>query len=398
MTNLVYNQAVETKYLIIGGGPAGISAAEAIRSKDSQGSVLVVDAEGEPLYSKISFHRFMDGTVGKDKLYLRTIEYYKNKKIDFLKGRANSGVSKEKKISLDDGKEIFYEKLILATGGQARTLDIEGTQEIFPKTFYNLQSAIELKNALSHAEHVLVIGGGFLTLDLLDGLVSLNKKITLIMRDSRILEGKIGERGSVLMERKLISKGVEILRNEEVLKFEKKNDSLAYLKSGSEISFDLAVIAVGLQINLQLARSLDVKTDRGVVVDKFFTTSDPDIYACGDVCQYEDVFSLEPNMAGNWYFAQESGKTAGLNATGEKTANTVSVIVAKNIFGMNLYFSGSLNSHFESRDFAEGEKYFQVFIKEGKVVGISALNMADQISIFSKLLGGAFDESVLPKV
>jgi len=389
---------VETQYLIIGGGPAGVAAAEAIRSKDTQSSVLIIDAESEPLYSKISFHRFLDGTVGKDKLYLRTIEYYKDKKIDFIRGRAVSGDAKAKKIVLEGGEEILYQKLIIATGGRAKLLDIEGSEELAPKTFYNLQSALELKDASEDAERILVIGGGFLTLDLLDGLVALNKKITLIMRDSRILENKIGERGSVIMEKKLLTRNVEILRNEEVSKFEKKNGSLAVLKSGREISFDIPIIAVGLEVNLELARVLGLKTDRGVVVDRFFATSDSNIYACGDVCQYEDIFSGESNMAGNWFFAQESGKTAGLNALGERIENSSSIIVAKNIFGLSLYFSGSINSQFESRDFTSGEKYFQIFIKDEKIVGISALNMADQIPVFSKLLGNPLDENALPKI
>jgi len=389
---------VETKYLIIGGGPAGVAAAEAIRSRDTESSVLIIDAEGEPLYSKISFHRFLNGTTDKDKLYLRTADYYKDKEIDFIKGRAVSGDSRAKKIVLDDDREISYQKLIVATGGRAKVLDIEGSGEIVPKTFYNLQSAIELKNALGSAERILVVGGGFLTLDLLDGLVALNKQITLVMRDSRILQGKVGEIGSRLMEEKLLAKGVEIIRNEEVSKFEKKDNSSALLKSGREIVFDLVVVAVGLEINLELARTLGLKTDRGVVVDRFFATSDPDIYACGDICQYEDIFSRESNMAGNWFFAQESGKTAGQNVLGEKVENHSSIIVAKNIFGLNLYFSGSINSQFDSRDFASGERYFQIFIKDEKVVGISALNMAGQIPVFSKLLGNTFDENSLPKI
>jgi len=389
---------VETKYLIIGGGPAGVAAAEAIRSRDTESSVLIIDAEGEPLYSKISFHRFLDGTTDKDKLYLRTADYYKDKEIDFIKGRAVSGDSRAKKIVLDDDRKISYQKLIVATGGRAKVLDIEGSGEIVPKTFYNLQSAIELKNALGSAERILVVGGGFLTLDLLDGLVALNKQITLVMRDSRILQGKVGEIGSRLMEEKLLAKGVEIIRNEEVSKFEKKDNSSALLKSGREIVFDLVVVAVGLEINLELARTLGLKTDRGVVVDRFFVTSDPNIYACGDVCQYEDIFSGESNMAGNWYFAQESGKTAGLNALGEKMENHSSIIVAKNIFGLNLYFSGSISSQFEARDFASDEKYFQIFTKDEKIVGISALNMADQIPVFSKLLGNPLDENALPKI
>ena len=389
---------METKYLIIGGGPAGVAAAEAIRSRDTESSVLIIDAEGEPLYSKISFHRFLNGTTDKDKLYLRTADYYKDKEIDFIKGRAVSGDSRAKKIVLDDDREISYQKLIVATGGRAKVLDIEGSGEIVPKTFYNLQSAIELKNALGSAERILVVGGGFLTLDLLDGLVALNKQITLVMRDSRILQGKVGEIGSRLMEEKLLAKGVEIIRNEEVSKFEKKDNSSALLKSGREIVFDLVVVAVGLEINLELARTLGLKTDRGVVVDRFFATSDPDIYACGDICQYEDIFSRESNMAGNWFFAQESGKTAGQNVLGEKVENHSSIIVAKNIFGLNLYFSGSINSQFDSRDFASGERYFQIFIKDEKVVGISALNMAGQIPVFSKLLGNTFDENSLPKI
>lgn len=389
---------MKVKYLIVGGGPSGVAAAEAIRSRDAQAAIAVVDAEGEPLYSKISLHRFLDGGIAKEKLYLRTTDYYRDKKIDFIKGRAFSGDVKQKKVFLDGGSEIYYEKLILAVGGRAKALDLEGVEHIPFKTFYDLGSAVELKSSLEEAKHVLVIGGGFLTLDLLDGLVSLKKKTTLIMRDSRILENKIGQRGSDIMEKKLLENGVEILRQKEVAKFEKRACNLALLKDGREIAFDLVVVAAGLEINLELARSMGLKVDRGIVVDRLFATSDPDVYACGDVCQYDDIYSGQSNMAGNWYFAQESGKIAGLNALGERITNSASVVVAKNIFGLNLYFSGSINNQFESRDFVSGEKYFQIFIKDEKVVGVSALNMADRIPIFSKMLGKDFGENDLPEI
>lgn len=376
-----------------------MAACEAIRSRDDA-TITLVDAEGERLYSKINFHRYLDGTISKENLYLKSESFYDDKKIDFVKGKAASGSIEDKKIVLEDGQDIFFEKLIIATGGRARLVDIEGADSIDLKTFYSLASAESLKNSLGDdTRDILVIGGGFLTLDLLDGLVALGKKITLVMRDERMLGNKIGEAGSSLMEKSLLDRGVEIIRREEVTQFSADSEiKKAMLKSGQEIIFDQAVAAIGLEVNLDLPRSLGLEIDKGVIVDSHFKSSHDDIYACGDVCQYQDVFSKESNMAGNWYFAMDSGRVAGANAAGDNLENSASIIVAKNIFGLNLYFSGSINTAYENKEYFDNNKYLQVFIKNDKLVGISALNLSGESAALGRLLGQDFDEKNLPKV
>ncbi|OQA52465.1 MAG: NADH-rubredoxin oxidoreductase [candidate division WS2 bacterium ADurb.Bin280] len=378
---------METDYLIIGGGPAGIAAAQAIRENDSEGRVLVVDQEGHCLYSKIIFHHFLSGKISKDKLFLRSEQFYEKYKIELTKGRVVEGRYDEKRVKLESGQQIEFDKLIIASGGQPRRLEVQGAQDAF-LSFYSLQDAVNLKDKVQNAQKVLVVGGGFLTLDLLDGLAELGKKIVLIMRDDYLLQNRLGEAGGKILQKSLQKAGVKIIANAQVEKISsEKAVRTAILDNGERVDFDLGVSAIGLKIDLDFAKSLGLAIDKGIVTDKRMRSSLEDVYACGDVCQFEDPFSHEWSLPGNYLFAQESGKIAGLNASGGDVLSQTYTMVSKKVLSCQLFFCGSADKKYQMSDMASGERYAAIFEKEGKVVGISTLNLLQKTKIARQSLG-----------
>lgn len=389
---------MNTKYLIIGGGPAGVAAAESIRRNDSGGKIVIVDREGERLYSKINLHLMLDGKIPDEKIYIKSQEFYQENGFEFIKGVALSGDAEKKEITLDAGEKIQYEKLIIATGGGPRRLAFDGDNQVGVRTFYSLDDVRIVKQDASKADHFIVIGGGFLTLDLLDALVNLGKKITLVMRDQRLLQNKTSEAGSKILEQGLLDHGVEIKREAQIEKFYQKDGAkFAQLIDGSTVEFDACVMAVGIASDLTLAESLGLKIETGIIVDEKMQTSREDIYACGDICQYRDYISGDYNMAGNWYFAQESGKAAGDNASGADAVCEATVLVAKQVFGSSMFYYGSVNQSYEMKEFINGRSCVQYFIKDGKIVGLGALNMPTSMQNLKNLLGSKFEEGLVVK-
>src|SRR3989344_1441202 len=169
------------KYLIIGGGIAGTSATEIIRQNDEQGSLGIISAEPYPLYSRIMLSKpeFYTDRNAPESIFLKQPEWYSTNKIDFLNGRTVIKLDAAKKeITLKDGIILEYEKLLLAVGSHPRLLpDIKATEVKHILYLHTLDQAKEIHQRLNSSETIMVVGGGFISIELCDLLITLGKKV-----------------------------------------------------------------------------------------------------------------------------------------------------------------------------------------------------------------------------
>lgn len=370
---------MKTKYLIIGGGPAGVATVEGIRSHDKEGKIILVDAQGEPLYSKINLHFLLDGKMQPDQLYLKKQEFYEQNGVELVKNNLTN---------LNDWQ---YEKLILAPGGSPRKLEVFGADLGGIHTFYSLEDGKKLVWELGNASDVLVVGGGFITLDVVDSLQKLGKTVHLIMREKQILPGKVGPEGAKILQKRLGDK-INCYFGEEVAQFYGASRvGRAVLLSGKKIDCQLVIIAIGIVPNLDLAKQLNLKINRGVVVDEFQKTNQEGVWAAGDICEFPDSNSGEMMTAGNWFYAGESGRVAGENAGGANVQNAAVPVVSKNLFGTNLFFIGNVNDKFERKEFFEENMYFCAYLKNNLLVGASAIGLPAKLPLAKANLGKKFE-------
>lgn len=371
-------------YLIIGGGPAGIAAAQAIRSNDSNGSILIVDREGERLYSKVNLHLMLDGSLPEENIYLKKDEFYKENRFELLKGEVKK--LSEKKAVLTDGSVYDGQKVIVSSGGMPRKLGVAGEGLSGVYNFYSLSDCRKIKDALKSAEKIAIIGGGFITLDIIDTILKLKKKLTLICRDEHLLFGKISPEGARLLENSISGDLVEIKYKSSVKAFEGDSSiSGLRLEDESFVECDLAILAIGITNDLNVYP--DLQKNKGIIVDNKQTTNIPDVYACGDISEFRDDASGEFVLAGNWYMAQETGRVAGENASGKNIERHAFLQVSKMLFGLNLFFAGNVSTRYDSQQFQNENKFLQVFIKEDKVIGLTALNLINKIRDLKELIG-----------
>lgn len=384
------------KYLIIGGGPAGTSAAEVIRSQDELGSILIVDRQGEPLYSKIVLHKFVEGEIKKENLYLKDKDFYKNNKIELLSGAAVSLNLANRVVTLESGEQIIYEKLLLSSGGSARKLAVEGENFNQIYNFYSLSDAQKISENLKYTEDIVVVGGGFLTIDILESLVHLGKKTTVVIRTDRLLKEKIGVSGSKILDKILREKGIKFEYSSNVKNFTHNGDKIdVNLDTGKTLHTGLVIVAVGIVANVDIAKNAGIKTDRAILVDEFQKTSDKNVYGAGDICQMVEKVTGEQMIPGNWYFAMVSGKIAGLNMAGMREKNDQMPMVAKKVAGVSLGFVGFIDERFIFAEFEKNDKYLQVYAKDNKIIGLSSINLSQSVGELAKLLGSGVDENVL---
>ena len=194
----------QIKYLIIGGGIAGTTAAEIIRQNDKKGRVMIISDEPHRFYSRIMLSKpaFFLGKIPFDKIWLKKEEWYQGNNIELLAGRKAIKLdSKNKTIVLDNGVEINYEKLLLAVGGYSRELEIPGSGKKGVLYLRNLNDAKTIMEAVKTAKKAVIIGGGFVGFEMCEMMRMAGVEVDLIIREKKFWEGVLDEAGSEIVEK-----------------------------------------------------------------------------------------------------------------------------------------------------------------------------------------------------
>lgn len=308
---------MKTTHLIIGAGPAGLSAIDTIREfGDASPIALVCD---EPPYSRMVLPYFMDGTIPEENVFTATDEYLKSKGVDAVLGKKVTKVDPSNKATLDDGSTIEFEKALIATGSHATRPPIPGADG---KNIFNLWTLDDAKSVLERkGGEVAVIGAGFIAFTCLDALLAIASKVTVIEVEDRILPRMIDPHGASGVQSWLEKKGVVFLSGAKVTGIADSNGRKRLtVDSGANVEADLVVIATGISPNMDLVKDSGIKTDFGILVDDHLRTSVPNVYAGGDIAQGpvvggngKEVHAIQPT-------ALEHGRIAGANMAGHDVA------------------------------------------------------------------------------
>lgn len=390
------------KYLIIGGGVAGTTAADTIRKNDPQGSIAIISDEPYPLYSRVMLSKpnFFLGQIPFDKVWLKNKEWYKKNEIIFIGGKSAVSIdAKNKTIRLDDGAEIKYEKLLLATGACARPWKVEGSdnkQEIFQ--LRTLDDGKALIAATKTAKHVIAIGSAFITFEMADILRQAGVDFTVVMLESYYWEPILDEAGGRLIEKALVANGVKIMCQAEIVKvLGDKTVTGVILKNGTEILCDMIICGIGLVCPLEWIKNAGIDVDRGILANEYLETNLPDVWTAGDVAEFKDLILQEIVQLGSWINAQEQGKIAGLNMLGQKKPFRFVSFYSVRGFGVNISFLGDVrplpDREFISRGSAFANSYARLIVLNKELVGAVLINRNQEIRSIIKLIENNIDVS-----
>ena len=315
------------RYVILGNGIAGQTAAEELRKLDSEASIVMVAAERHPLYNRVALPRYLRGQVRREKVFMRTVEDYARQNLEIhFETWATEVDAKSKVVRTNRDQEFPYDALLVATGGRPKPPPWPGSDEVSEvigfQTLDDTDAIIEKADA---AERVLVMGGSFIGYELAEG-VSFRKKakLTWIMRGPWFLRYVLDEEGGQLRRQLGEAQGVEFVTSDEVQKFSRNNGRfLAETVNGHRIDFDVLTYGVGLDYYTEPVRSAGIELNRGVVTDSKLLTSLPDAYAAGDIAVFYDLMVERHNQMGTWDNAEAHGKVAARNMAGAiRTSST----------------------------------------------------------------------------
>jgi 3-phenylpropionate/trans-cinnamate dioxygenase ferredoxin reductase subunit len=273
--------------VVIGAGHAGGSVVAFLRQFGHAGPVVLIGCEPIAPYQRPPLSKaFLKGDVGIDSLKLRPDAFYGDKAIDFRPGTIVEAIDAEAKtVSLQSGEQLAYDKLIIATGARARPLDVPGAQL---KNVMSLRSAADaeaLKLVLRPGARIAIVGAGYVGLEAAASAIALGASVVVIEREARVLARVASEPLSSFFQNFHQAQGAEIVCNEQVVGFEGDGTGVSgvRLAGGRLIDCDAAIVGIGAIANDELAREAGLACSNGIIVDGAAQTSDPNIFAIGDV-------------------------------------------------------------------------------------------------------------------
>lgn len=370
-------------YVIIGGGIAGMTAAEAIRERNKDASIAVFSMEPHLLYSRVLLPSYIKQRIPREKVFMRTIQQVDLLNIGVHANEEVMSVMPERhEIVLKSGRSLGYKKLLIASGGRVRQLALAGLKDL--SGVYRLQTIDDadlLHDALPSIRNAVVIGGGFIALEFLEILTLRKIPTTLIFPEARFFERFVGPAGSALYQENFERHGIKVIAGDEARAVEGAQGRVTKVitKNGNEILCDALCAGVGIQRNIEFLEGSGIQRGaQGILVNEYLETSAPDVYAAGDIAEFNDVVLGMTHMAGNWNSAFLQGKIAGRGMAGDRAAFINLSNYSLGNLGLHLSLLGDVGPHLASiiRQSAKPVSYAEFFVKDGLVRGAVMINGA----------------------
>ena len=316
-------------YLIIGGGLAGANCARWIREEGGvdAGSVLLVGREKDPPYNRPPLSKkYLGGEESHDDILFRPDEWWKEQKVDLLTRTSVMKLDTEaRRAKLSNGDEVTFDKALLATGANVRRIHAEHGDLDGIHYLRTIPTSDAIAADAAQAEHVVCIGGSFISSEVAATLTARGNKCSMVMLEDVTFERVYGKEVGGFFQRVLEEHGVEIHPADSLAGFKGDDGRVTHVltEGGLELEAGCVVIGAGVIPDVMLAKAagLDLGEAGGVKCSSRLETSVPGIYAAGDICEYDSVVHGRSLRIEHWDVAFNQGKTAGLNMLGRDVAH-----------------------------------------------------------------------------
>lgn len=379
--------------VIVGNGIAGVTAARIMKETNPETQVSIYTDENSHYYPRPRLYEVLSGKAKPQDITVFSEEWYRNKGITVqLNKKAVNIDIKQKMLILDDQSKVSYDKLLLANGGHCFVPPIKGAEKKGVFTLRTIRDALTIKEFATKTKKAVVIGGGLLGLELASSLSKLGQQVTVVELFPRLLPRQLDADGAAILKKRIESNGISVVLGAKTFEILGNKVCGIQLDSGETILGDIALFSAGIRSNLELASEAGIKVNRGVVVDGHLRTSDEDVYAVGDVAEFEGtVYGIIPA-------AMEQAKIAAANMLGNKQ-NVYTGTVPSNtlkVVGIDLTSVGVVNPEdpkYEEIKKSDPKKgiYKKLVLDKGKIVGAILLGDKKGVTSIKKMIAQKTD-------
>jgi NADH oxidase (H2O2-forming) len=373
------------RFVILGNGIAGISAAYTIRKLNRESNVSIVSEEPHPAYSACLLSDYISGELKRDRVFIKKPSEYLQQDIHLI--------SLQKAISLDTaGREVIlgdgsipYDKLIIATGSKPIIPPIKGIDKKGVFTFKSLEDADRIYRW--KGQTAVVIGSGPIGVEASLSLKRKGYRVFLAELLGRILPQVFDDYPAAIIEDILEENGIEVSTHEKVVEIFGRENVNGVVTDRRRIKCDTVIIATGMRPDVGLAEgALELGKLGGILVDDSMCTSVQGIYACGDCVEAKDLVTGHPILSLLWHNARQQGEVVGYNASGVNRTYYGSL----NITGVDLHsihavsigrIENSIQEGMESIERERDRRYQRLVLSNGMLVGVQSINWSENLGL-----------------
>ncbi|MBX9926553.1 MAG: FAD-dependent oxidoreductase, partial [Hyphomicrobiaceae bacterium] len=394
-------------YVILGAGPAGVTAAETIRGLDRNGKITLIGGEPEPPYSRMAIPYLLHGAIGEHGTYLRQDDAHYNKlNISYVTGKAGGIDTRSKRVYLSAGPSLPYDRLLIATGASPLIPRVPGANLPGVHCCWTLPDAREILKLADKGAPVVLVGAGFIGSIVLEALHQRGCDLTVVEIAPRMVARMMDDVAGGMLGRWCLAKGVNVKTGTKVERIGQLDAPLANgatldvgLSDGSKVPAKLVVLAAGVRSNVGFLVGSGIAVGHGIRVDDTLQTSVKDVYAAGDCCEGVDISTGKPDMLAIQPVAVEHGRIAGQNMAGKRTPHRGSL-------NMNVLDTmGLISSSFGLWQGAPGGetvklvddanfKYLKLEFLGSKLVGAQCVGLTDHVGMLRGLIQTELDLGV----
>jgi NAD(P)H-nitrite reductase large subunit len=316
------------KHLIIGGGTAGMNTMRTIREEESERSEITLVSAEKP-YSRMVLPYYLDRSIAESHVFTATAALLTQWGVKAHLGRRATGLDVKRNVcTLDDSTTIEYDDCMIATGSSAVRAPVPGADGRAVHSFWTLEQARGVIAGITPGASVAMVGAGFISFTILNSILSLGARLTVVELAPRILPRMVDDAGAGLVEEWLTKHGVTIKTDVKLTSIDEvKGRTRLKFSKGPDLVCDLVIMATGIRTNLDWLKGSGVAINQGVVVDDHLRSNVPNVYAAGDVAEGRDLVSGQPAVHAIEPTAQEHGRVIGANMAGKDVAYRGSLII-----------------------------------------------------------------------
>ncbi|WP_300272712.1 FAD-dependent oxidoreductase [Halomonas sp.] len=360
--------------VIVGNGMAGQRLVEGLVRRDgAPRRITLVGEEPCPAYNRILLSPLLAGEMEREALTLRDAAWYAEHGVELVLGERVETIDREaRRLTTDGGREIAYDRLVLATGSRPAMPPIPGLDLDGVRAFRDLDDAAALTRTAENGGRAVVIGGGLLGLEAAEGLRKRGMTVSIVQRDDRLMNRQLDATAADLLERELAGRGLEIVTGGQLDHLEDDGRGhviAARLADGRQLPAECVVVAIGIAPNVALAQAAGLEVNRAVVVDAHLTSSDPAIHALGECCEFEgQTFGLVEPI---WRQVEVlAARLAGEDVEGYVEAPTATKL---KVSGISLYAFGPIEPDVDHEVLTyhdpEHGDYRRLLLRDGRLEG-----------------------------
>jgi 3-phenylpropionate/trans-cinnamate dioxygenase ferredoxin reductase subunit len=394
--------------VIIGTGQAGFQTAASLRSEGYEEPITLIGEEPHIPYQRPPLSKgFPLGQQNFEGIQLRPERFYQDHRIDLLAGKRVTAIDRaDRKVQLVSGARLPYEKLVLAVGARNRKLAMKGAELDRVLYLRSLEEAIAVKEGLQSAREIVVIGGGFIGLEIAAVARTLGKSVTVLETLPRLMSRAVAKIVSDFFRELHARRGVKIICDASVSEISGSRGKVqkVVLRDGTAFPAELVMVGVGIVPNIDLAQAAGLGVANGVAVNEYLETDDENIFAIGDCAEYPCVFAGGRVRLESVQNAADQAQRVATTIAGRRSCYRALPWFWTDQFDIKLQMAGISQGHerIVTRGSAESRKLSAFYFKQDRLVAVDSINRPLDHMIGRKLIAGgvaltpeqAADESV----